>query len=104
MEWASNNPSGIISLPTGKTPEYFIKWTHYLLKNWKESKVQSILEKYNFKNQDKPNLSGLRFVQIDEFYPLEKLQKNSFYDYVKHFYLEGFNISFEKSLLINSRI
>jgi glucosamine-6-phosphate deaminase len=103
LEWVIQNPEGVASLPTGKTPEYFIKWTHYLLKNWEKPKVQSILEKYNLTNQDKPNLSGLRFVQIDEFYPLDPLQKNSFYDYVKHFYLDGFSMSFEKSLLINSR-
>ncbi|MEC7855967.1 MAG: hypothetical protein VYC61_04435, partial [Candidatus Neomarinimicrobiota bacterium] len=23
LEWASENPEGVISLPTGKTPEYF---------------------------------------------------------------------------------
>ena len=31
LEWVIENPEGVISLPTGKTPEYFIKWTHYLL-------------------------------------------------------------------------
>ena len=34
FEWVFNNPEGVISLPTGKTPEYFIKWTSFLLKNW----------------------------------------------------------------------
>jgi len=33
LEWASENPEGVISLPTGKTPEYFIKWTTHLLEN-----------------------------------------------------------------------
>ena len=33
LEWISENPEGVISLPTGKTPEYFILWTAYLLKN-----------------------------------------------------------------------
>ena len=27
LEWVTDNPDGVISLPTGKTPEYFIKWT-----------------------------------------------------------------------------
>jgi glucosamine-6-phosphate deaminase len=103
LEWVIQNPNGVISLPTGKTPEYFIKWTHYLLKNWKSPKVSSLLEKYNFKTNQKPNLSNLKFVQIDEFYPLDPIQKNSFYDYVKHFYIDGFKLSLEKSLLINSR-
>ena len=34
LEWVSENPEGIISLPTGKTPEYFIKWTQRLLDGW----------------------------------------------------------------------
>ncbi|MEC9274468.1 MAG: glucosamine-6-phosphate isomerase, partial [Candidatus Neomarinimicrobiota bacterium] len=34
LEWVLENPRGIISLPTGKTPEYFIKWTQYILSNW----------------------------------------------------------------------
>ena len=25
LEWITANPDGVISLPTGKTPEYFIK-------------------------------------------------------------------------------
>ena len=28
LEWVSENPEGTVSLPTGKTPEYFIKWVH----------------------------------------------------------------------------
>ena len=39
LEWVSENPDGVISLPTGKTPEYFIKWTTYLLKDWDGEKV-----------------------------------------------------------------
>lgn len=101
LEWVIENPEGVISLPTGKTPEYFIKWTHHLLNNWSDKKVQSLLRKYDFKHKKKPNLTNLRFVQIDEFYPLDPDQKNSFFDYVKHFYLDGFNMSFEKALLIN---
>ena len=34
LEWVSENPNGVISLPTGKTPEFFIKWTQYILANW----------------------------------------------------------------------
>jgi len=26
IEWVLKNPGGVISLPTGKTPEHFIKW------------------------------------------------------------------------------
>jgi len=29
IEWIAENPEGVISLPTGKTPEHFIKWTQF---------------------------------------------------------------------------
>ena len=40
LEWVQNNPEGVISLPTGKTPEYFIKQVKHFLENWDDSKVQ----------------------------------------------------------------
>ena len=30
IEWVQQNPGGVISLPTGKTPEHFIKWVQRL--------------------------------------------------------------------------
>jgi glucosamine-6-phosphate deaminase len=37
IEWVSENPTGVISLPTGKTPEYFIKWTKRIVDNWNDN-------------------------------------------------------------------
>ena len=37
LEWVNENPEGVISLPTGKTPEHFIKWTKHLLNNWNDN-------------------------------------------------------------------
>ena len=42
LEWVSENPKGVISLPTGKTPEYFIKFTRYLLENWNTGKGKEL--------------------------------------------------------------
>ena len=102
LEWVLENPEGVISLPTGKTPEYFIKWTHYLLNNWNDPKVESIRKNHGLSSKIKPDLSRLMFVQIDEFYPLEPSQHNSFSNYVTKYYLEGFNISKNNALLINA--
>ena len=101
LEWVLENPGGVISLPTGKTPEYFIKWIHYLLKNWDDDAVRTILKEYGLTVKQKPDLTNLHFVQIDEFYPLDPCQHNSFYNYVNTYYLDGLNISAEKALLIN---
>ena len=102
LEWVAANPEGVVSLPTGKTPEYFIKWTQYLLENWDSKKGKEVREKYGLGNTPQPSLSELTFVQIDEFYPISSKQHNSFYDYVNRFYLSGFGLSKEKAILINS--
>lgn len=102
LEWAGENPNGVISLPTGKTPEYFIKWTSYLLENWESKQVKELLGKYGIIGMKKPSLKDLHFVQIDEFYPISSTQHNSFYNYVKKYYLGGFNLDPKNALLINS--
>ncbi|NVJ84835.1 MAG: PIG-L family deacetylase [Algoriphagus sp.] len=102
LEWAAENPQGVISLPTGKTPEFFIKWTQYLLDNWESKKGKEIREQYGLGDTKKPVLKDLTFVQIDEFYPISSSQHNSFYDYVNKFYIQGFGLSKEKAILINS--
>ena len=101
LEWVSDNPEGVISLPTGKTPEYFIKWTHHLLNNWDDGDLVSIRKENGLDLLKKPDLSRLKFVQIDEFYPMDPSQHNSFFNYVNNFYLAGFGMSIENALLIN---
>ncbi len=102
LEWIDKNPEGVISLPTGKTPEHFIKWTRHILDNWNSNKVEILRGKYGLDIHKRPNLKGLQFVQIDEFYPISSKQYNSFYHYVREFYIRGFGLDESKSLLINS--
>jgi len=102
LEWASLNPEGVISLPTGKTPEYFISWTEFFLNSWNDPKTRTIREKYGLAVSNKPDLSRLHFVQIDEFYPIAPSQNNSFYYYVNKFYIEKFHLDRTRALLINA--
>jgi glucosamine-6-phosphate deaminase len=102
IEWVADHPDGVISLPTGKTPEYFIKWTQYLLDNWNKPEARQLREKNDLLLKTKPSLTGLHFVQIDEFYPINPGQHNSFFDYVSNFYIRGFDLDPSKALLINS--
>jgi len=102
LEWAAEHPDGTISLPTGKTPEYFIKWTGFLLENWNNRKGRKYLEKYGLGDVKQPDLSGLSFVQIDEFFPINPAQHNSFYYYVTNFYIRELGLDPGKALLINS--
>ncbi|MBE0651132.1 MAG: 6-phosphogluconolactonase [Bacteroidales bacterium] len=102
LEWVQKNPNGVISLPTGKTPEYFIKWTQFFLQNWNSEKASKILNEYGLDQNKKPEMKGLQFVQIDEFYPIDPGQRNSFYNYVNEFYIKGFGMDPALALLINS--
>jgi len=102
LEWVLENPRGVISLPTGKTPEYFIKWTQYILSNWDKPEVEQLCKDNGLNTNKKPKLNHLKFVQIDEFYPINPLQHNSFYYFVQKFYIEGFGLNPKNSLLINS--
>lgn len=102
LEWVNEHPKGVISLPTGKTPEHFIKWTSYFLKNWDHPAARKIREENGLFLSKKPEMGSLHFVQMDEFYPINPQQANSFYNYVSKYYLEGFGLAPEKALLINS--
>ncbi len=102
IEWVADHPDGVISLPTGKTPEYFIKWTQYLLNNWEKPEAQKIREKNGLFLKKKPSLKRLHFIQIDEFYPINPKQHNSFFDYVRKYYIDGFGLDPLKALLINT--
>ena len=50
LEWAGENPNGVISLPTGKTAQHFIQFTHLLLDNW-EGKKNDALKRNSGRNE-----------------------------------------------------
>jgi glucosamine-6-phosphate deaminase len=102
IEWAQKNQGWTISLPTGKTPEYFIKWVCFLLDKWNTREVRTILEDNQLDPALKPDLRSFHFIQIDEFYPINSNQHNSFYYYVNKYYIEGFGLDRNKALLIKA--
>ena len=101
IEWALSNPGGVISLPTGKTPEHFIKWVAYYLKNWDKKEVREFLSGSGIVSSVKPEMGNLHFVQIDEFYPIDSFQHNSFYYYIQKYYFQNFELDPKKALQIN---
>jgi len=104
LEWAQNNEGSLISLPTGKTPEHFIKWVTRLLNQWKIPSIKRMLEENGVDPARKPDMRSFYFVQIDEFYPINTKQHNSFYYYVNKFYIKGFGLDPKKALLINPNV
>lgn len=101
LEWASQNEEGVISLSSDSSLKNFVYYTHHFLNNWDNSDTKKTLEKYGLADIKKPNLSGLQFVQMDEFYPISPLQHNSFYHQVNETYIKGFGLDPQRALLIN---
>jgi glucosamine-6-phosphate deaminase len=101
IEWVQQNPEGAIALPTGKTPEYFIREVARLLRGWKQKAIQNELSAWGVDPAVSCKMGGLRFVQIDEFYPIDPLHENSFYHYINHYYIEGLGLDPERALLID---
>jgi len=102
VEWMIKNPEGVVSLPTGKTPEHFIKWTNHYLSNWSKAEVKKDLESWGIDTSKKPDISSFTFVQIDEFYPLNPSQENSFAYYIHKFYFKEFGLDAKKAILIDT--
>jgi len=102
LEWAAENPTGVVSLPTGKTAQYFLQFTKLMLENWDQSKGKEILEKYSLEGLKKPVLHDLQFVQMGEFYPIDSEQHNSLYNYAEKFYITEFGLNKKNALLIDS--
>ncbi|MGB2958437.1 MAG: glucosamine-6-phosphate deaminase [Bacteroidota bacterium] len=102
VEWVGKNPGGVVSLPTGKTPEHFIKWVMRILERWTTREIQAILEEFGIDGSKRPDLGDLSFVQIDEFYPKDSQQQNSFHWYVNEYYMRGLGLPLEKALLIDA--
>ncbi len=102
IEWVLKNRGGVVSLPTGKTPEHFIKWVTRILERWDKPEIRSLCEEYGIDTGRRPEMESLSFVQIDEFYPMDATQQNSFNWYVNEFYLKGFGLKPENALLIDA--
>ena len=102
VEWVLKNPGGVIALPTGKTPEHFITWATRILERWETREIQLLLEAAGIEGTKPPDMRSLNFVQIDEFYPINAAQHNSFHWYVNELYIKGFGLSASRALLINA--
>jgi glucosamine-6-phosphate deaminase len=102
LEWVSLNPGGVIALPTGRTPEFFIRWVQFYLNNWKKEMDKGILAKIGLDKKLMPDMKSLHFYQLDEFFPIKPEHERSFTYFVKNFYIDGFGMDPKKVHLINT--
>ena len=100
LEWVSLNPGGVVSLPTGKTPEFFIKWVNYYLNNWEKEEKNGIIGKLEIA---KPDMKSIYFFQMDEFCDIEPEDVHSFHYFIKKYYVDGFGFDHEKVTYIDTK-
>ncbi|MDR1951456.1 MAG: hypothetical protein LBP96_04420 [Bacteroidales bacterium] len=101
LEWVCHNPGGVVALPTGKTPEFFIKWLQHYMQNWERECNGGILEKVGLAGKT-PDFKSLYFFQLDEFFPINPEHERSFMYFVKRFYLETLGFDPAKTKLIDT--
>ena len=99
IEWVSLNPGGVVALPTGKTPEFFIKWLEYYRDNWERESKEGLIGKLGIQ---KPDFSSLHFFQLDEFFPINPEHERSFRYFVKKYYIDVLGFDPKKTHLINT--
>lgn len=95
LEWVHANPKGVVALPTGKTPEYFIKTLDHYKANWNNPKIREEIRSYGLTLDDFPVTEHLTFVMLDEFFPMLPTHRNSFCNYVQNFYIKMLGIKDE---------
>ena len=99
LEWVLDNPTGVVALPTGRTPEYFIKTLERYKRHWRDEEVQSEVKEFGLSYTDQfPDTSALKFVMLDEFFPMKASHRNSFCRYIRSYYLSLLGISDENVL------
>jgi len=101
IEWVHDNPEGVISLPTGRTPEYFIRYLHYYKNRWNQESAMQDRMDYGIDFAEFPSTENLKFVQMDEFFPFPAGHQNSFCRYVKKYYIPLLNLKPKNILLID---
>lgn len=99
IEWVSLNPGGVVALPTGKTPEFFIKWLEYYRDNWERESQSGIIGRLGI---GKPDFRSLHFFQLDEFFPINPEHERSFRYFVKKYYIDVLGFDPAKTHLINT--
>ena len=102
IEWVAENPNGVVGLPIGKSAQYFVNYTHFILDNWDNKQGKALLGKYHLDGIKKPDLSNLQFVQMGAFYPMNSEQHNSLFNFAKVNYIDGFGFNEKKSLVIKT--
>lgn len=100
IEWVKLNPTGVVALPTGRTPEFFIKTIEKYKSQWNSEEVQNEIKEYGALEVGMPfpETKNLHFVMLDEFFPMHATHRNSFCRYIRTYYVSLLDIPNENVL------
>lgn len=101
IEWVKDHPKGVVALTTGNTPEFFIKYLAYYKKHWHTPKVQAELKNYGLNLKKFPNTSDLKFVQIEDYFPISDKHQKKVSNYIQRHYCKILDLKPENVLLMN---
>lgn len=104
LHWIDAHPEGVVALPTGKTPEPFIRWLSFYKEHWNRADVQKELRAYGLRANRFPSGERLKFVQLDEFFPIDPSAKESLTLFVKQTYIPLLEIPPENCLTMEGLI
>ena len=102
IEWIINNPEGVVSLPTGKVSQHFIKWLHYYIDNWKNETGNGILPEVGITAKKPPSFKELHLVQTGEFFPISPENERSCHYYIRKYYIKDFGFDIDKAIMIDT--
>lgn len=102
IEWAQDHPSGVIALTSGTTPEFFIKFLSYYKANWSKPQVQAELKSVGINSKKFPNTTNMRFVQIEEYFPIDPGHYKNCKNYVIRHYINVLGLKKENVLLMDA--
>ena len=101
LSWIEQNPEGVIALPTGRTPESFIRALEWYKKSWNDPVAEQNRMLWGIRSSQFPNTKKLRFVQIDEFLWMSHKEPKSYLNYISQYYLSVLEIDNENCLFMD---
>ncbi len=101
LEWVQKNPNGVIALSTATTSEHLIRFLFYYKNNWNNQRVSEELRSFGLISKNFPDTSNLKFVQIDELYPVDQKHAKNSINYIRRNYCELLELKPENVLLMD---
>lgn len=101
LHWIENHPEGVIALAAGKSMRGFVEQLRYYRHHWTDPEIAAELRMYEITGSRFPDTSRLRFVQIEELYPIDAKSQVAYAAYIREQYLDFLGITPENALLMD---